>query len=97
MFFACAELSMCHIIGSVLFIDGVFRVVYLDHGQEYFVNDAGQPVYGEWSNLDGEDVTADEVPPPFAVMPPMYIADDPDLLGVDAQWDASNEGGVQRL
>jgi len=52
---------MSSIIGSVLFIDGAFRAVFIDHrGHEYFLGDDGQPVYGDWSYLDGPEIVANE-------------------------------------
>jgi hypothetical protein len=51
---------MCNVIGSVLLIDGDFRAVYLDHGREYFLNEAGQPVFGDWSDLDGQDIISSD-------------------------------------
>ena len=47
---------MYHVIGSFLPINGTSRAVYLDHGREYFLDDTGQPVFGDWSDLDGQEI-----------------------------------------
>ena len=44
-------------IGSIAFIDSITRPVYLDaDGQQYVIDDDGEPVYGSWIYIDEPDI-----------------------------------------